>query len=146
MERALRIESFRNIGFKDGKPSCERLVINNSLNKGELGDLIILIGANNSGKSNVLDALSKFGNSQIIERDITDLYSEKECRKPSLILSAKYSNKDNEFAYKKVFGNADEITFPKSDNKQLQYITLDNFLQSLDSLATTEKNVLVHQY
>ena len=34
MERALRIESFRNIGFKDGKPSCERLVINNSLNKG----------------------------------------------------------------------------------------------------------------
>ena len=71
MERALRIGSFRNIGFKDGKPSSERLVINNSLNKGELGDLIILIGANNSGKSNVLSALSEFGNSQITERDVT---------------------------------------------------------------------------
>lgn len=50
MERSLRIESYRNIGFKDEKPHRERLVINNSLNKGELGDLIILIGANNAGK------------------------------------------------------------------------------------------------
>ena len=142
MERALRIESFRNIGFKDGKPSCERLVINNSLNKGELGDLIILIGANNSGKSNVLSALSEFGNSQITERDVTDLYSEEECRKPSLILSARDSNKDNEFAYKVVYGNADEIVFPEADNKELQYITVENFLKSLDNLAATEMNAI----
>ena len=59
-ERALRIEAFRNIGFKDGKPWHERLVLNNSLKKGELGDLLNLIGANNSGKSNVLDALEIF--------------------------------------------------------------------------------------
>ena len=51
MERSLRIESYRNIGFKDEKSHRERLVINNSLKKGELGDLVILIGANNSGKS-----------------------------------------------------------------------------------------------
>lgn len=50
MERALRIEGYRNIGFKDEKLHRERLVINNSLKKGELGDLIILIGANNAGK------------------------------------------------------------------------------------------------
>ena len=30
MERALRIENYRNIGFKDEKPQRERLVINNS--------------------------------------------------------------------------------------------------------------------
>lgn len=142
MERALRIESFRNIGFKDGKPSCERLVINNSLNKGELGDLIILIGANNSGKSNVLSALSVFGNSQITERDVTDLYSEEECRKPSLILSARDSNKDNEFAYKVIYGNKDEIVYPKIENSKFQYITVENFLQSLDNLAALEMNAI----
>lgn len=46
MERALRIEGYRNIGFKDEKPHRERLVINNSLKKGELGDLIILTDLN----------------------------------------------------------------------------------------------------
>ena len=35
MERSLRIESYRNIGFKDEKPHRERLVVNNSLNKGD---------------------------------------------------------------------------------------------------------------
>ena len=142
MERALRIESFRNIGFKDVKPCCERFVINNSLNQGELGDLIILIGANNSGKSNVLSALNEFGNSQITERDVTDLYSEEECRKPSLILSARDSNKDNEFAYKVIYGNKDEIVYPKIENSKFQYITVENFLQSLDNLAALEMNAI----
>ena len=30
MERSLRIEGYRNIGFKDEKPHRERLVLNNS--------------------------------------------------------------------------------------------------------------------
>lgn len=52
MERKLVINAFRNIGFKDGKPSNEGLIINHSLEKGKMGDLVILVGANNSGKSN----------------------------------------------------------------------------------------------
>ena len=54
MEKALRIEAFRNIGFKNKKPHTERLILSHSLKKNEIGDLIILIGANNSGKTNVL--------------------------------------------------------------------------------------------
>ena len=92
MERSLRIESYRNIGFKDEKSHRERLVINNSLKKGELGDLVILIGANNSGKSNVLSALETFGKGQLQERDVTDLYMEGECRKPVLTLFARSQN------------------------------------------------------
>lgn len=56
MERVLEIEKFRNLGL-DKK---EKLIINKSLEKGKMGDLVILIGANNSGKSNVLDALLAF--------------------------------------------------------------------------------------
>ena len=86
-ERSLRIEAFRNIGFKDGKPRRERLVLNGSLKKGELGNLLIVIGANNSGKSNVLDALRVLGDKQISERDVTDLqFDADECKKPKISL------------------------------------------------------------
>ena len=142
MERALRIESYRNIGFEDGKPSSERLVINNSLNKGELGDLIILIGANNSGKSNVLDALSVFGNSQIKDRDITDLFMEEECRKPVLTLFARNEEKEDEFAYKKIYKKSDEIILPKEKEgeRELQFVKPETFLESLHNLIIMEEN------
>ncbi|MBQ9239277.1 MAG: AAA family ATPase [Treponema sp.] len=117
MERALRIEGYRNIGFKDEKPYRERLVLNNSLNKGKLGDLVILIGANNSGKSNVLSALETFGNKQIQERDVTDLYMEEACRKPSLTLFARNQEKEDEFAYKKTYQQTDEVVFLNAETE-----------------------------
>lgn len=143
MERALRIEGYRNIGFKDEKPHRERLVINNSLNKGELGDLIILIGANNAGKSNVLDALETFGNKQIQERDVTDLYMEEECRKPALTLFARNTEKEDEFAYKKEWKQPDEIIYPEDDSeREFQFITVENFPESLQRISDTERNYI----
>lgn len=64
--------SFRNIGFKDDKPADEKLLLNHSTYKGETGDLVILIGANNSGKSNILDGLKTYQIVQIMggTRDI----------------------------------------------------------------------------
>jgi AAA15 family ATPase/GTPase len=64
--------SFRNIGFEDDKPADEKLLLNHSICKGETGDLVILIGANNSGKSNVLDGLKTYQIVQIMgeTRDI----------------------------------------------------------------------------
>lgn len=143
MERALRIEGYRNIGFKDEKPHRERLVINNSLKKGELGDLIILIGANNAGKSNVLDALETFGNKQIQERDVTDLYMEEECRKPALTLFARNTEKEDEFAYKKEWKQNDEIIYPEEDSEiKFQFITVENFAESLLRISDTERNYI----
>ncbi len=89
MERRLCISSYRNIGFENGKPSQETLTLNHTLEKGKMGDLVILIGANNSGKSNVLDALLAYKNKSLTDRDVTDLYLEEECRKPSLKLECK---------------------------------------------------------
>ena len=143
MERSLRIESYRNIGFKDEKSHRERLVINNSLKKGELGDLVILIGANNSGKSNVLSALETFGKGQLQERDVTDLYMEEECRKPVLTLFARSQNNEDEFSYKKTYQQNDEVLYPETEEKdELKFITIENFLQSLQDVAYIERNFL----
>ena len=143
MERSLRIESYRNIGFKDEKSHRERLVLNNSLKKGELGDLVILIGANNSGKSNVLSALETFGKGQLQERDVTDLYMEEECRKPVLTLFARSQNNEDEFSYKKTYQQNDEVLYPETEEKdELKFITIENFLQSLQNVVYIERNFL----
>ncbi len=144
MERSLRIEGYRNIGFKDGKPYHERLVLNNSLNKGELGDLVILIGANNSGKSNVLTALETFGNKQIQERDVTDLYMEEACRKPALTLFARNQKKEDEFSYKKAYQQTDEVVYPTDadDEIKFQFITIENFPESLRRISDIERNYI----
>ena len=138
MERALRISAYRNIGFKDGKPWDERLVISNSLEKGELGDLLILVGPNNSGKTNVLDALTAFKNKKIKDRDISDLYFDEKCREPAISFSAKSDNKC-EYAYKTTLSSGDEITCPDGKKGEKEYlypsITSENIIPSLSELA-----------
>ena len=87
MERSLRIKSFKNIGFNDNnEPSYEKIVLNHSLKLEELGDLVILLGLNNSGKSNVLSALDRFSTKSFQENDITDLFMNEECQNPLLTL------------------------------------------------------------
>ena len=60
--RNLGIKGFRNIGFDNETEKEERLILNYSLNKELIGDLVILIGPNNAGKSNVLDAITSWKN------------------------------------------------------------------------------------
>ncbi|MBD5167401.1 MAG: ATP-binding protein [Helicobacter sp.] len=56
------IRNFRNIGLCEGNKSQEAFLRLSGI-KGELGGLTILIGKYNSGKSNLLRALKKFGDS-----------------------------------------------------------------------------------
>ena len=77
MSRILKIKNFRNIGLEKE----ETVILNYSLERGKMGNVVYLIGANNSGKSNILDALSLFYNNNLsASRDKTNLY--------------KYSDKD----------------------------------------------------
>ncbi len=85
MERILLYEKFRNLGLNEP----EKLVLNNTLEKGRMGNLIILVGANNSGKSNVLGGLVEFGSESLQDRDITTLSYDPEYRKPKLTLVSK---------------------------------------------------------
>lgn len=91
MERALYIEKFRNLGIKES----QKLILNRSLEKGKMGNLVILIGENNSGKSNVLDALEEFGKGSMQERDRTLLDYSTESQLPKLSITNKIS--DSEF-------------------------------------------------
>ena len=56
--RELRIKNYRNIGISEE----QSLLLNTSIENGELGSLVFLVGPNNSGKSNCLDALLSLGN------------------------------------------------------------------------------------
>lgn len=118
MERRLQISAFRNIGFSNDKPSVEGLVLNHSIIKGEMGDLVILIGPNNAGKSNVLDALVAYGNKKITSRDITDLYMGDECRNPSLKLV--YNNEKESYSLQLLDGNI-SVNYPQFNNKGFVY-------------------------
>ncbi len=69
--RLFKLTNFRNIGLNGN--SDNKIIINNSLERGKLGGIIELIGANNSGKSNVLDAIIEYGKNSLSDRDITTL-------------------------------------------------------------------------
>ena len=112
MKRVLRINKFRNIGLK----GTEELVLNSSMKKGEMGNLIIVVGANNSGKSNVLDAIKCFGDKRLERRDVTTLSYVEEDRKPSISLITKDGGKENseEFSYTITYGeNAHKVAYPE---------------------------------
>lgn len=102
--RFLKIKNFKNIGITKGEDEYQTLYLNNSLHKDKIGELIILIGENNVGKSNVLDALCKICNlvSSIDEICIEDIpeFSEYENYMPEIkmvydIKSKEYISTDN---------------------------------------------------
>ena len=76
--RRLVIKNYRNLapfysGSADNSDSgAEFLTVNRSLNREELGGIVTLIGVNNSGKTNVLEALLSFGFQKFVEDDYTD--------------------------------------------------------------------------
>ena len=98
MQRILKISKFRNIGLEEP----ETLVLNHSMEKGKIGELIILIGANNSGKSNVLDALTCVSKGQLRERDVTTLSFSPEDMIPSVNFGVR--NKDEYIYYNMTYG------------------------------------------
>ncbi len=107
MRRVLKIEKFRNIGLE----KTEQLVLNQSMEKGKMGNLVILIGANNSGKSNVLEALCQFTKKQFDERDVTMLSYEPANRIPSLALST--YDQSSEYEYKIKYNDSNcYISYP----------------------------------
>ena len=112
MQRIIKIEKYRNIGLE--KP--ETLVLNHSMAKGELGDLIILIGANNSGKSNVLDALRAIGQGKLRDRDITTLSFSSEDRVPSVSFSVR--DKDYYMYYNVGLNKQADVQIKLEDKKE----------------------------
>ncbi|MCQ2071056.1 MAG: hypothetical protein MJZ68_07985 [archaeon] len=70
--RSVVISNFRNLGISDDMYSGERLVLNRTLDRNNLGGLVTILGYNNSGKTNVLDAICKINGLAFEETDNCD--------------------------------------------------------------------------
>lgn len=68
--RELSISGFRNIAPQGRGP--ETLLLNRDLSRDRIGGIVLLIGSNNSGKSNVLDAIDKAVNGGFRKEDVND--------------------------------------------------------------------------
>ena len=93
MERSLLIRAYRNIGIKKGTPHEVKFLLNRGTDLENLGDLTILLGPNNSGKTNFLEALNSFGNGGITQRDIPEYFDSFYAEiQPELILRTEIGN------------------------------------------------------
>ena len=131
-ERVLKIEAFRNIGFNDKTPYAEKFILNHSIEKGKMGALVEIIGANNSGKSNVLQAvglmagpskkelLYKADNEPpepefiLKDSDVTDLLSNGYTGNPSVSLVYKDNKNKTSYSYIKTYNSKDTVSFPNN--------------------------------
>lgn len=82
--RRIAIKNYRNIGFNDST----YLTLNRTLDKNMLGNVIILVGPNNVGKSNVLKAIESFGTRTGTNRDFPESCFDENVE-PSIILELK---------------------------------------------------------
>lgn len=123
MERSLYFTNYRNIGIS--KP--QRLVLNNFSDNNTVGNLVILVGPNNSGKSNILDALESYGKNTMSERDVTALNYEEKSQIPQLSLS--YKGKPDEEYTKR-------ISFNQTDNNANRQRQVYNNSNNADKIQT----------
>lgn len=101
--RFLKIQNYRNIGVTKDNEEFQILYLNNTLNKDEMGELIILIGENNVGKSNILDAVNVIRpieniKSIDLKKDIPD-FMDYEDAKPRIKLIYADENESPEIEY-----------------------------------------------
>ena len=141
--RKFGLSAFRNIGYLDDKPHQDNLTLNYSLDKDYIGDLVILIGPNNAGKSNVLDALECFIKNKISDRDKSDNFMNPDLRNPFLDLytikdgkkyDLKPENKSKTHASSKIHAN---------NNKKSKWVfNYEPFLNAVPSNSQEEKDLI----
>lgn len=136
IKRILEISNFKNIGIDD-KAS---LLINYDVKTS--GDLLILIGPNNSGKSNVLSALNRLSTKQFENNDITEisLLNDKITKNPTikLIYENRTTNSDIPHKLHAVL-NQDGLLISREDNNDL-IEEIKTFKEKIESLDKDEIN------
>lgn len=128
MKRDLKLSKFRNIGLKNEETLC----LNSFLDKNNIGGLVILIGANNSGKSNILDALVELGTRERLssERDITYLSYKEKDQNPLLTIQITDDNIDASYS---ISLNDDKYLL---NNKRITNIPKKEIISSLENILS----------
>ena len=140
-QRFIKIKNFKNIGITKEEDQWERLYLNNSLDKDKIGELIILIGENNVGKSNILDAIntislaSKSKKSQNFKNCMPDFMDYEECI-PKLKLVYK-DDENNSYDLELNIdenGNAELLNSLPKDTKIIEpELNLDKVIKEFES-------------
>lgn len=104
MERFIKFSKYRNIGLE----SPETLILNHSIKCDEIGDLVILIGPNNSGKSNILSGLVSLRDKELQKRDVTTLSFSNEDLVPEITFGIRDENIGS-ISYKLTYGKRPPI-------------------------------------
>ncbi|MDR0768164.1 MAG: AAA family ATPase [Methanosarcinales archaeon] len=131
--RKLTIKDFRNVGITfDEKERPAELVLNRGLNKEDLGDLVLLVGPNNSGKSNVLAALEAFGSKKLEEDDSPDFIHS--TQKPAISMFVQDNDKINSLEIDGSASQNNEISISKKIGTiELEIKNLEDYLKDLRS-------------
>lgn len=89
--RSIIFENFRNLGIEDSKQEnlSNKLQLG-SIDREHIGGLLVLLGGNNDGKSNVLDGLDSFSNVALKDSDKPDYRGHN--GEPKLILEYKITD------------------------------------------------------
>ena len=140
-QRFIKIKNFKNIGITKEEDQWEILYLNNSLDKDKIGELIILIGENNVGKSNILDAIniislaSKSKKSQNFKNCMPDFMDYEECL-PKLKLVYK-DDENNSYDLELNIdenGNAELLNSLPKDTKIIEpELNLDKVMKEFES-------------
>lgn len=127
--RYFRYTNYRNLGLEGNTDN--KIIINNSLDKGKLGNLVILIGPNNSGKSNVLDGILSYKSKNIdSSRDVTTLSFNDADRNPSISLV--YENEEGHVEKNvSLNGVLEKFSFEYKNESETNTITKEIALNSL---------------
>lgn len=154
-QRFLKIKNFKNIGITKEEDQWERLYLNNSLDKDKIGELIILIGENNVGKSNILDAINtislteKSKKSQNFKNCMPDFMDYEECI-PKLKLVYK-DDENNSYDLELNIdenGNAELLNSLPKDTKIIEpELNLDKVIKEFESkFSSYTKEIIDYGY
>ena len=135
-KRVLILSNFRNLGVD----SPVEFVLNESIQKETLGGRLILVGPNNSGKSNVLAAIKALKDNNTLTSNDIPFFGDNKDRKPEITL--KYIDGNNEFFCTKRLGDKiANYNYHLDSNEEIEY----NYKIS-SSLFKKIKDIFVSNY
>ena len=107
--RHLIFKNYRNLGVENSRSeNLSNTLLIGSIDEGYIGGLIILLGGNNDGKSNVLDGFMEFGKKELEDRDKPN-FIDHENEIPKLILDYKITYKEKIVEMEKVLQSKNEM-------------------------------------
>lgn len=133
--RVLQIKNYKNVGINEK----QELLLNVSTEKGEMGGIVLLVGPNNSGKTNILHALTSMHGKFETNFDDLDL-PDFDMSKPELEISLVYFDNKDTYGFSKTYVNG------KQKNRYFTNIKGDSRLLSVSHNIPEKFRIFASKY